>query len=478
MLRVAARGAIAALFLLCGGASATEYFYVPSLDYPSLDSAVAAAALSADAENVIYIRESPILVAATITLTGADFHCGRKLALRPDPGIPTLRRATIASTGFSYIFNLSGCACVTFQDLDIVRHITNAFDLIQMVGASHIVMERCRIGLDWSAPGAAGFAYLRIQYPTDVVIRNCFFFSNVPGDMDYGITAANFGDPANSLYLYNNVVSDYQVRGVDITGAAVAGPLLVMRNNVVANHPSLLAEPLAFRSDVNLNMIVEASHNAVFASAGFGELVAGAQSISGFPGGTVVRLARVDVGASFVDFSWNHIPEWDPNLNFYRLVLGGPLHLAPPGVTVGDGIPYVRDIAVRDDWEKEARPGGVPNPHTDRGADQIEAGLATSVDDRDAAGSTVALWAAPLRNPAGGAAALQVRSAWEGRLELELYDVAGRLVHRSMREVPSRWQGVLEWPRGNVSGALFYRVQLSGRDGMREEVRGRITIVR
>jgi hypothetical protein len=184
------------------------------------------------------------------------------------------------------------------------------------------------------------------------------------------------------------------------------------------------------------------------------------------------------LGASFVDFSWNHIPEWDPNLNFYRLVLGGPLHLAPPGVTVGDGIPYVRDVAVRDDWEKEARPGGVPNPHTDRGADQIEAGLATSVDDRDEVGSTVALWAAPLRNPAGGAAALQVRNAWEGRLELELYDVAGRLVHRSMREVPSRWQGVLEWPRGNVSGALFYRVHLSGRDGMREEVRGRITIVR
>lgn len=468
MLRIPLRcGAVAAaLALSAPEAGATAYFYVPSDENPTLQSAVTDAALSAEAENVIYIRESPILVGPTIGL-GADFHCGHKLLVRPDPGVPTLRRATIASLGGSLIFDLTGCRCVTFQDLDIVRHITNAFDLIQILSASDIVIERCRIGNDWTTPGAAGFAYVRIQYPNNIVIRNCLFFSGVPGDMDYGIVATNFGDPSNSLYLLNNVVADYQVTGVDITGAALPGPLLVVQNNVVANHPALAAEPVAFTSNVNLNMTVVASHNAMFASVGFGEHVMGAQSISGFPTGTAVRLPRADLAPSFVQFNWVVLPEWDPNADFYRLQPAGPLHTSPPGVTL---------TTVVDDWEKDPRPGGVPNPHTDRGADQIEAGVATGTGDLHGQAGT--LWAAPSRNPARGALGVLVRSEKAGALDFEVFDVAGRLVHRSERRVAAGWQGALEWPGQTRSGLVFYRLRLVANDGTTAETRGRIAHVR
>jgi hypothetical protein len=314
-----------------------------------------------------------------------------------------------------------------------------------------------------------------IQYPNDIVIRNCLFFSAVPGDMDYGIVAANFADDTNSLYLYNNVVADYQLRGVDITGAAVPGPLLVVRNNVVANHPAVAPEPLAFRSDVNLNMIVLSTHNAVFASAGFGEAVFGAQPVSGFPTGTMVRLARADLGPSFVQPAWNALPEWDPNPDFYRLVAAGPLHAAAPGVTVTDGAPDPPDIAVRDDWEKDGRPGGLP-AHTDRGADQLEAGIASAAGDLR--GGSAVLWVSPARNPTRGALGLRVGCAKAGELALELYDVAGRLVHRSHREVAAGWHGGFEGPGQETSGQFFYRLRLTARDGTSSEARGRITIVR
>jgi hypothetical protein len=459
--------------LCCSSLASAGDYYVPTEDYPTLDVAVLAAAGSADAVNTIYIRESPIYVTATISLD-SDFNCGHTLVIRPDPGIPTLRRATIASMGFSYIFNLIGSACVTFQDLDIVRHITNAWDLVQLTGGSDILFQRCRIGIDHLSPGAPGHAYMIIQYPTDIVIRNCIFFSAVPGDMDYGIVASNFADDTNSLYLYNNVVADYELRGVQITGAAVPGPLLAVRNNVVANHPSLAVEPVAFWSDVNSNMIMLASHNAIFGTAGFREAVIGVQSVSGFPTGTLVSLATAALAASFVDIVWDVLPEFTPNPDFYRLLDGGPLHTAPPGVDVLDDIPVPRDIAVRDDWEKDPRPGGVV-PHTDRGADQIEAGLAVAVADLRGPGAV--LFASPARNPTRGALGLEVRCGKAGLLELELFDVAGRMIYRTSRAVESGWQGGFEGP-GPTSGQFFYRLRLAARDGTTAETRGRITLIR
>lgn len=455
----------AALALAAPGAGATEYFYVPSVLNPDLETAVLNAAGSADADNVICINESPIILNSTIVF-GAAFNSGHTLVIRPDPGVPTLRRATIASVGLSLIFELTGCGDVSFQDLDIVRHTTNASDLIQITGASNVVFERCRIGIDWSSPGAPGFAHMRIEYPYNITIRNCLFFSAFAGDMDYGIVADNFGDPSNSLYLLNNVVADYEVTGVDITGATFLGPLLVIHNNVVANHPALAVEPVAFTSHVNSNMVVMSSHNALFASPGFGEHVFGAQSISGFPTGTLVRLAPGDVAASFKDYGWDVLPEWDPNLDFYRLEFAGPLHTNPPGLD---------HTLVVDDWEKDPRPGGTI-PHTDRGADQIEAGVRTAVGDLP--DRTLALWAVPSRNPTRGAPGVSVRCGISGELELEVFDVAGRVVHRSHRNVAAGWQGVLECPGTASSGMVFYRLRLIAPNGSVTESRGRMAVLR
>jgi hypothetical protein len=120
-------------------------------------------------------------------------------------------------------------------------------------------------------------------------------------------------------------------------------------------------------------MIVETSHNTAFVSLVDVETrAAGAQSISGEAGTDFLRLSRAQVDGAFVKHAWVLDPVWDPNIDFFRLVRGGPLHseLADAGTNVRNGDPHRRDIAVTDDIEKEMRPAGIPL-HTDRGADQI-----------------------------------------------------------------------------------------------------------
>jgi hypothetical protein len=216
------------------------------------------------------------------------------------------------------------------------------------------------------------------------------------------------------------------------------------------------------------------SHNTAFASAGFVEF-AGGTSIAGFGSGTLYVLPPAAADAAFADVSWNILPAWDPNPDFWRLEPAGPLHDLPGkyGQTVKTADPHPDDIAVVDDIERQSRPGGVPNPHTDRGADQIEPGVALAVGPGPGAEG---LWAAPAANPARE---LAVRFATEqaGLLEFEVLDVAGRRLHRAERPAVAGESGLLAWGGAARGGVHFYRVRLTPATGLAAEARGRLVLL-
>jgi hypothetical protein len=325
---------------------------------------------------------------------------------------------------------------------------------------------------------------VRIIYPYDVVVRNCILFSYLPANFDRGVHASSFPDAANSLFLYNNDVADYRLNGVYVEdgAAANAGALILLRNNVVVNHPAAPAgsEPRGFRSDVDEATVVK-SHNVVFATdeahvevAG----VAGAKSLSGIDNPAVTqyfRLPRPDVDASFVTRTWVVLPAWDPNPDFFRMIDDGVLHDADSdrGQDVGAGSPHLRDIAVRDDIERQTRPGGSV-PHTDRGADQVEPGLALAVGPRSDGGTL--LWAMPRRNP-GTRFELDFRAGAAGRLDLELFDTAGRRLHRGERPVQSGETGALRWANPMAPGVVHYRLRLIPLHGAPSERTGKAMVL-
>ena len=339
-------------------------------DEITLHQAMDESAESDDVDNLINIVTSPINISAEVELDNS-FNANRKLTIRPRPG---MRRATIASTGFQCIFIAGGAGHVTFQDLDIVRNITNKNDLVVLSGCNNITIERCRIGSISQSAGSQCWSNLRITRPTDIVVRNSIFFAYRPGTFDYGIRAEIGIGEAASLLLYNNVVADYKEFGIHVKSLAGDG-FLLLRNNVVANHSGADPEPVAYYSHVDDGMTVVTSHGVAFASVGQVETVSdGCQSISGESLGVhFLRRARAQVDAAFVEHTWVIIPAWDPNLDFFRLVRLGPLHNRPAhaGQNIQqNGAPHKRDVAVTDDIEKDPRPAGIPL-HTDRGADQI-----------------------------------------------------------------------------------------------------------
>lgn len=344
-------------------------FLVPPL---TLQEAIGEAAASADVENFIYIDELHILTSSHEIID--DFSADRKLTIRPRPG---LRRAVIASTdGWHPIFSITGAGYVTFQDLDIVRRCTNFCDLMFLGDCNNITIERCRIGSIWpSNVEAQDWSNLRVKDPIEVIVRNSIFFAYLPSTFNYGIRI-NFDTARGcSLLLYNNVVADYKDFGIHATSPQISDAFLLLRNNVVVNHPSIDPEPVPYRSQV-FDMIVETSYNAAFVSLGDVETMAvGAQSISGEMGADFARRSRAQIDRAFVEHTWIIDPAWDPNPDFFRLVRGGPLHSEPAdaGETVRNGDPHDRDVAVTDDIEKDVRPAGIPL-HTDRGADQIREG--------------------------------------------------------------------------------------------------------
>lgn len=443
------------------------------LDVPgthaTLQAAVAAAAVSPDLDNLITISASPVVTSQTIDI-GAAFGPTRRLVIRPADG---LDRASIASTMPTVpILAFVNAGDVTLRSLDVLRNVTNGAHLITIGTSERIVIERCRIGSNSPTTGTSGWANVQIAYPTDITLRNNILFARAAGTFDHGIDANSFNDPANALRLYNNVVADHRTYGIRID-AVIAGPLVLLRNNVVANHPSLAPEPVAYRTQVTAGgPTVVSTHNSAFAGGAFVETGAfGTQSIIGATP-PFIALPKASAAAAFVTTAWTQAPLWDANDDFFRLVPGGPLHTDADeyGHT---SLAISPDFAVVDDIEGQARPSGAVL-HTDRGADQIELVSRVSVGGASASRLRVT----PARNPARGWAVVYETAA-AGELAWQVFDPAGRLLHEGRRPVDADSRGVVAWPSApqQVRGVVFHRVSLTSAAGARESRTGRTVIV-
>jgi hypothetical protein len=425
-----------------------------------------------DLDNTITLSISPISTVSSVSIVGG-FGPARHLLIKP--GAPLVRVSVVSPTPGVAIFDLAATGHIVIQDLDILRNVTNNYHLVVLSSCESVVIERCRIGSNWTTPGSNGWSNIELLYPTEVILRNNIFFAYRPATFDRGIHAFSFNDPANSLRLYNNVVSDYDLYGIHIE-AVIPGPLIVLRNNVAVNHTSFLAEPTAYRSDAAIGgPTIATSHNTAYATVGFVELIPGGnQDIAGLPAASqFLRFNRIDVIASFLTRDWSTAPPWDFNPNYYRLTPGGPLHMnaGQYGFTVTNVAP---DVAVVDDIDKQIRPSGA-GPHTDRGVDQIEKGTAAGVDDHRA-GNGLTLQASARQNPSK-TLVLDYRSEAAGRLTLEVFDVAGRRLSRTERVVGEAGAGSIE-AAVTGRGVVIYRLRLEPPEGEVVEVSGKAVLVR
>ena len=211
----------------------------------TLHAAVAAAAASHDAENVIDIGPAVVHLNAAIVLDNA-FNSSRKLTIRRDPALPPPRRGTIISSNpATRILAAFGAAYVRLQDLDFLRNVTNNQDLVVLSDCADFIIERCRIGSIWTTPGSEGWSNLRISSPTNVIVRNTILFALQRNTFDYGARIQLGSGFGHSLLLYNNVVADYEEYGIHATGP-VGDAILLLRNNVAINHQDAHPEPVAY----------------------------------------------------------------------------------------------------------------------------------------------------------------------------------------------------------------------------------------
>ncbi|NOT35264.1 MAG: hypothetical protein HOP12_14060 [Candidatus Eisenbacteria bacterium] len=460
-----ASGTLLVWMLVLGVRPATAAAFDVPVTHATLQAAVAAAAISADLDNVITISASPVSTNNTVSI-GAAFSGARRLTIRPAANLP--RASVVNANPTVPIVDMTSAGFVTLQDLDILRNITNGDHLVVMNTCEEILIERCRIGSNWVTTGTPGWSNVFITYPTGIVMRNNLLFANTPGTFDNGISAGNFNDPANSLRLYNNVVADHKIYGIRIE-AGIAGALVLLRNNVVANQASLAPEPFAYRTEVAAPPTVVASHNVAFAGAAF--VLSGAgQDIAGLAS-SFLNFVKADVIPSFDTVDW--AMTFDANPDFYRLLAGGPLHddAGDYGMTVTTNGP---DRAVLDDIEKDVRPGGV-SPHSDRGADQLEPGTAnTGVGAVPIRGT---LLASVHANPSRFVSIAYATHAG-GHLELSVVDLAGRVVHRAVRIVSAESRGRFDAPTAGRPGIHFYRLRLTQESGLVEEANGRVALIR
>jgi hypothetical protein len=457
-------------------------YLVPD-DFATIQAAVAAAAAGFDPTNTITIKTSPIITAASITIGGGSFNAGHTLTIRP---ASTLGRATVASSsGAVVLFAIADVGYVTLQDLDIIRSATNFQNLVQVDRSDSIIFERCRIGSNWTTPGAPDKSLMRLTYPKDNIIRNCILFSYFRGTFDRGIYATNFTDDRRSLFLYNNDVSDYKLYGIEIdeSGAAPPAALVLLRNNVCVNHPDFAAaaEPHGWKTWCDEIEVVKSNNVAFATDAAHVEepAFAGVVSLSGIDNPVAWAFERFDrpqVDDAFLSRTWVIAPPWDPNTSFYDLDpdKANPLHDGPEdyGMTVLNGVPHARDRGVFDDIDRQIRPGGEP-AHFDRGADQVDPGISLAVG-QPGAGRRM-LWAAPRANPARSVG-LQYRAEAAGEMSVELFDLSGRRLHRSERAVAAGETGVIDVP-GATTGVLHYRLSLAA-GGDHWDAAGRVVVVR
>jgi hypothetical protein len=449
-------------------------FVVPSGATPTLQAAVAAAAASADASNLITIVQSPIFTTARV-LIDSDFGPGHRLVIRPSAALPRGRAIVASQNGSQPIVELSVAGGVTLQDLDLLRYSTNNADLVVMTNPTQVLIERCRIGSVWSSVGSDGWSNVAMSYPVEVTVRNCMLFSALYGNFSYGLRAS-IGDDTNSLFLYHNTITDYDLYGIEISDAIPLSEL-ALHNNVCVNHPDAVVEPFAFHSAVALGVTLATSHNTAYAALANAEVFAAGQRVSGLGGVGWRRLPRTDAAASFVQMPWDMTSPLDPNRNqrFLCLEPNGPLHddVADFGVKLSEGSPDAIDHAVTDDWERNPRPSGNTS-HTDRGADQVEIGT-TGVEPL--AGDDGALRLAPAANPAREGR-LRYTAGASGELLVEVLDVAGRRVHREVRRVTGGDAGAIDWGAPPAAGVFVYRVTLVPDDGPAVTRSGRVVLLR
>lgn len=116
--------------------------------------------------------------------------------------------------------------------------------------------------------GAANLNMLDISYPDGVTVRNCIFFSLMPGAFARAIDVVQFGDPDNQLYLYNDDLANYGIEGLRVELVTVDSAQFVMRNVVAINDPTISPEPHAHSSGTSTNRLAwRTSCNTAFASA-------------------------------------------------------------------------------------------------------------------------------------------------------------------------------------------------------------------
>lgn len=434
-------------------------YVVPSGAYPDLQSAVTSAATSAVPDNVILIAAPSITVSAKIEFPD-KFNPGHRLIIRPDP---TLARAQILSDDVSgaLIFDfLKNSGGITFQDLDVVRVVTNEGTLIHTNQTELLTFERCRIG-SCGAPDRAGLSYMDIVYPGDggVTIRNCIFFSTYKTAFDFGIQVLT-GDSSNELFLYNSCIADYNVKGLVVNDGNPFS-LILARNNLFVNNTTSNPEPIAVQTLIGPDVIVVTSHNLAFASP--------ANVQMGFPAfqdlfGITASEAPVYLAptvpvetSAFSTMAWNPAPG-DFNFPFYRTQVPGPLHVATAyGVVVGLMTPDVHDKAVLDDFDRSIRPGGSPL-HVDRGPFQVDP---STSGVGGLAGTGPMLRVSPVGNPSQ-ALRLAFASRLAGDLRIDVFDVGGRRVASAQRIVGVGTDGEFTWPAVRRAGVYLYRARLDG----------------
>jgi hypothetical protein len=369
-----------ALLLAAAFPTAAAEFIVGPGHYETLQAAVDAAADpgNLDEQNFIHIREPALFTSARVRV-GPEFSQSRQLVIRPDPSVPDLPRVTVVSqNGFEEILLLDGAGHVKVQDLDLIRHTTNAENLMEILNSTEIIVERCRIGSDWTTASLGNWSNLVIGGPRHVVVRNCICFARLPGTLARGIVVSAGSAQSHSTLLYDNLVADHVVQGIEI--AAHGDAFVLLRNNIVFNHISLSPEPTAYHSAVAQDVTLVASHNTALAGTDNVELVdGGAQSIAG--AANFLRFERHEHIQTFREFEWKTDQGWNQNRNLFRLIFGGLLHNveADAGVTVTDGAPHLNDVAVLDDWELDPRPTGQP-PRSDRGPDQFRVFLLGDIE--------------------------------------------------------------------------------------------------
>ena len=197
-----------------------EDFYADDQD--SLVQAITDAAASGDEENFVNFDRASINLTEAVVINGG-FGPGHRLTIRPRPGLSTRTRTQLRSgNGAAPIVSLHDVGYVTLQDLDLLRTTYNRASLLTIDSVTNVVIERCRIGSISSSGGQAGQANIYIENPVRTVVRNTICFSYTPGTFDKGIVLFQVSAMNSGLWLYNNLVADHRLYGIELTSAARA----------------------------------------------------------------------------------------------------------------------------------------------------------------------------------------------------------------------------------------------------------------